>query len=231
MSTTTEQPDDNALEQAKRDYATHVMHAIGELSDAANYEIRLSKRNLSAQAAQVRATLAVAAATRLHAEALLTAAKADAPPVVSDMPMARPADLHGTRQYTDHVQDVTELANAAAYAARLRGRVVTAVRFRRDGPNITFEAWTADEDAVSSEDAPVVSGRAQRRDARDTARHGGQLDGGDEVGGPWMDEDAPRGPLSGPQSAEQPPPRGSGTTGGVLGAPEGSQGDTVGGAA
>lgn len=52
-------------------------------------------------------------------------------------------------------------------------------------------------------------------------------DDGDGGGG----ENTPPGPLSRTESDEQPPPRGGGTTEGISGAPEGSQGDTAGGAA
>ena len=182
----------NAADQAKRDYDTAIVitrDVAKLLTEMADDDSSDDDIRTTATVGQFVATLALAAATRLQAEANwaalqraeeLTAALTPAaavPPAPDRCPQRstsgwrcpQPAGHDGM-----HTIDYAEAPDADMYQA------ATGEEYNSEDP----EAELAAENDRR---------RAAHRDARDTARRGSYLDAGDEVGGPWDDRGAEAG--------------------------------------
>ena len=167
MSTTEPEPELNALDQAKHDYDEY-----RGLARLAAHRLVDEDSDRAARNVQAYAILAVAAAARMQAEAALIALER-----AERLTQQVQAQLGGRAQVRTGAADDDGLP--------VFGVRVTALTAREE--RLVNEAFVAGRDVAQEQ----AAARAQRRDARDTARHGDQLDGADEVGGPWTDADAP----------------------------------------
>jgi len=180
VSTTEPEPEPNALDQAKHDYDEY-----RGLARLAAHRLIDEDSDRAARNVQVYATLALAAAARMQAEAALTSLNraeqlTSGPDAEAAASVARWNARHdlGLARTVVSAEGRPEDDGLPVF-----GRHVTALTMREE--RLVNEAFAAGRDGfakIEADRAEAAAERARRRDARDSARHGGQLDGGDEVG-------------------------------------------------